>query len=715
MLFGVDSTLVSKLQNFKISELKYMKILTSTWFLAIIIASIIFAFTYQNFKEFSVEKISEVGKNNEDYRFFYDIDNDLIDDNIDIKYFETVESMGVSVSNINGRILHTGIITPYKFPLFFTEPYCLSKKEDNIGNLLYLIELNEKIYLATNSFDTLMEQVFLDSIYSGGEYVNVPAFYDYGYLGTYDVNNDGFGELFIYIAEGYRIFPRRLYCVDYHNNKLLYKSILFGAFPLQYEQFLIDSSPYFVVGSLASSNMGDFRDSLLNDFTSYFMVFDEFLKFKFEPIKMGNESSVVSFFQKEIENQQFFLVFANPIDESENVDIKQIDLKGNIVKEMQFPTNMKAIFGGIFSIENNIFYIDKDFNYHKFNILTEKDEFIKFNFADHPFWLKSQDIDGDGKDEHLFRDKASNKVYVTRNNFSKPAQIELPLNEISKARYYFPKQEDGKNIIFVWTYTTYYTFEYVSDKFYLLKLFGFLTILFIGTFIFVWIISSILKYRLKQQAKITSRLKELEFQNVRSQMNPHFILNTLNLISSSVLKNEKEKAYDVITGFSNIIRSTLMDSNKIMRSLDEEVKFVEDYLKIQKHRFKQKFDFEINNKDVDLQKVNVPPFIIQIFAENALKHGLKDINEGGLINISINKIDKNIVIEIDDNGVGHKAAKQNPNRNSTGKGLKLTKEYIKLINSLNKEKISLEIIDKIEDNEAKGLTVKILIPENLKN
>ena len=75
-------------------NIKLGKYLSSAWFLAIIIASIIFAFSYQNFKEYSIEKISEEGKNYDDYRFFNDIDNDSIDENIEIKYFEEVKSKG---------------------------------------------------------------------------------------------------------------------------------------------------------------------------------------------------------------------------------------------------------------------------------------------------------------------------------------------------------------------------------------------------------------------------------------------------------------------------------------------------------------------------------------------------------------------------------------------------------------------------------------------
>lgn len=688
-----------------------IKILTSIWFLSLLISFVVYLFYYKNFQEFSVKQVKVEAKNYDDYRFFFDFNNDSIDENVDISFFETINSKGITITNNNNKIIHTGLLTPFHFPDFFVEPFCVNKTIGNVNNILYLIEMNQKIYLGTNRFDTLLEQVYLDSIFSEGEYANVPNFYDYGYIGTYDVNKDGHPELFLYIAEGYRIFPRRLYCVDYYNHKLLFKSDLFGAFPVKYQFYNINSLPYFVLGSQATSNMIDFPYMFLNDSASYFMVFDENLKFKFNPIKMGEENSRVYFFLKKIDDKPYFFVFANPYNESKNVVIKQIDIHGNFVKDMLLPSTMKAIFNGIFSVDDNIFYIDKDFNYHKFNVITEFDEKINLNFLEQPFWLKSVDLDKDGDDEYLFRDLSSNKIYITRNDFSKSAYFELPLDEIDNARFYFPKNVDHNDIIFVWTNSKYYTFEYIRVKFYLLKLFALFVFLYLISFIVVFIIQQMAKFQIKQRAKISARIKELEFQNVRNQMNPHFTLNTLNFISNSILKNERQRAYDVIVEFSNIIRSTLLDSNKILRSLDEEISFVTDYLKIQKARFGDKFNFEIINSNVDTSQVFVPPFIIQIFVENSLKHGLKDFKTGGIINISFKKEDKNFVIEIEDNGIGTKEAKSNRSENSTGKGLILTKEYIDLINSLNKEQIKLEFINK-EKNQS-GLIVRISVPYNL--
>ncbi len=693
---------------------KLINILTSSWMLAMVIALIIFCFTYSRFKEYSVEKIQEEGKYYDEYRFFYDVDNDSVDDNVDIKYFETVKSKGIRITNDDGKILSTGIVAPYKFPNFYRDPYVTNKQEDSVKNLFYIIEMGDSLFLGTNRLDTLLEQIFLDTIYSEGQFKNVPKSYDYGYFGTYNVNNKGFPELYLYISEGYRIFPRRLYCVDYKNNKVLKRSVLFGAFPVEYEQFIINGLPYFVIGSQATSNMNEFKDYFLCDTGSYFMVFDEDLKFKFEPIKMGETSSRVYFFLKEIDGEHFFYVFANPYDESKKVNLKKINLKGRIIEQYDFKNNLKAVLGGVFSIENDIYYIDKNYNYHKFNVITKEDRQLKIDFIEKPFWLNSYDIDNDGDKEHLFRDKSSNKIYITRKDISKPAKIELPLNQIENARFYFPEKGNNKNLIFVSTYKTYYTFEYLRAPYYLLKLLGFIVVLFSGSFALVYSIQAILKYRLQKRAKVTARIKELEFYNVRSQMNPHFTLNTLNFISSSILKQEKEKAYDVISGFSNIIRSTLLDANKILRKLDEELSFVMDYLKIQKARYDRKFDFKINIEKQSLKDLKVPPFIVQIFVENSLKHGLKDITEGGLIEISVFDDEKSAIIEIEDNGIGRKKAAKNKAEKSTGKGLKITEEYIKLINSLNKEKILIKYIDKIENGKSKGLRVSIKIPRNLK-
>ncbi len=694
-------------------KINVVKQLTSTWFLSLIIAIIIFSFFHENFKEYRVELVKQETKQYDDYRFFYDVNDDKIDDNVDIGYYERVNSKGVCITNDNGKILHTSLFTPYNLPDVFIEPYKTKPEEDKIKNLLYVIDYENDIYLGTNRFDTLLEQIFLDNIYSGGEYAGVPKTYDYGFLGTYDQNKDGYKDLYLYIAEGYRVFPRRLYCVDYKHNRVLKRSVMFGAFPVKYEQFTIDGKPYFVLGTQATSNMLEFPDFYLRDSASYFMVFDENLEFKFPPIYTGSTSSRAYFFLKEIDNQSFFFVLPNPYDESKNTSIKQISIDGKIVKEIPLAKPMETIFDGIFSIGNDIYYLDKDSQYRKINIKSSIDEEVKLHIKGQAFWLKSYDIDKDGEEEHFFRDKSSNKIYITRNDFSKPAEFELPLEEIDYAKFDFPNKGKDQNLLFVWTYNKYYTYDYKRDKLYLLKLFGFIIALFAAAYLFVFIIQLIVKYRIKQNAKITSRIKELEFYNVRSQMNPHFTLNTLNFISTAVLKNETEKAYDVITGFSNIIRSTLIDANKILRGLDEELKFVEDYLKIQKARFGDKFDFKIDiSQDIESSSIKLPPFIIQIFVENSLKHGLKDVKSGGEITISVSSEGKNAIIEIDDNGVGRAKAKQTSVK-STGKGMQLTKEYIELINSLNKEKIEMEVIDKFIENEPQGLKVILTIPKKI--
>lgn len=690
-------------------RIKIQNIATSPIFISAVITLIIFTSINQNFKEFSVVKISEETKDFDEYRFFYDINNDSIDENVNIEFFKNLNSKGLIVRNDDGKILNTSIVYPYNLPSFYAEPFKTKSFQDSVKNMMYVIERGNSIYLGTNRMDTLLEQIFLDTIYSEGEFAGVPKAYDYGYFGMHDANGDNFPELYLYIAEGYRIFPRRLYCVDYKHNKVLFKSKMFGAFPVNYQKVVFDKEPYFVVGSQATSNMQMFPDFYLCDTASYFMVFDKNLELKFEPIRLGGNSSRVYFFPKKIENKNYFFVLSNPYDESKQTEILQINLDGKIAKKTMLSKTLKATFGGIFSIENEILFLNSDGKYQKINVLTQTETHIKLNFAEKPFFLKSHDIDNDGKAEHFFRDKSSNKIYITRNKFEKPAKFELPLNEIDYARFYFPRKKDKKNQIFVWTYTKYYTFEYVRDKFYFLKLLGFIAGLFVTAYLFVFLISYLQKYRLQQKAKTTARIKELEFYNVRNQMNPHFTLNTLNFISTSVLKNEKEKAYDVISGFSNIIRATLLDANKILRTLQEELDFVNDYLKIQKARFGDKFDFFINLENVEPEKIKVPPFIIQIFVENSLKHGLKNVSKGGKIEIEAKNFGKYVEITISDNGEGRKNAKSLP-KTSTGKGLKITQEYIKLINSLNKEKIRLEFFDK-----QKGFTVKVSIPVKLKN
>jgi LytS/YehU family sensor histidine kinase len=199
-----------------------------------------------------------------------------------------------------------------------------------------------------------------------------------------------------------------------------------------------------------------------------------------------------------------------------------------------------------------------------------------------------------------------------------------------------------------------------------------------------------------------------------NQLDPHFTFNAINSISASILQSRPEEANRNLLTLSRLMRSGVMHSDKLSRSLAEELEFLQNYLDLMKTRADQGFSYQIDLDDnIDLQW-QVPRMITQIYAENAIKHGLRPLPGGGVLTIRVAGDGKNIRIGIEDNGVGRKNAKANGSH-GTGKGMAIMDQSIVIFNKFNQKKIRLDITD-LEDGQGKsrGTLVSIVIPVGMK-
>lgn len=206
------------------------------------------------------------------------------------------------------------------------------------------------------------------------------------------------------------------------------------------------------------------------------------------------------------------------------------------------------------------------------------------------------------------------------------------------------------------------------------------------------------------------KLAQYQLLSFKNQLDPHFTFNAINAIAAAVVKEDREVAYRFFVRLSSLMRRILQSSDKLTRSLEEEMAFVNDYLEIQKFRHKERFDFEIMvADDIDLTK-EVPNMCIQTFVENALKHGLLPASHFGMLRVSIIKNNDYIHITIHDNGIGREKAREQATQ-TTGKGLIILQGYFDYFNRYNVHKMSWEITDlKDEVNRVVGTEVLIKIP-----
>jgi len=201
---------------------------------------------------------------------------------------------------------------------------------------------------------------------------------------------------------------------------------------------------------------------------------------------------------------------------------------------------------------------------------------------------------------------------------------------------------------------------------------------------------------------------ELTSKVLRSQMNPHFIFNSLNSIQNFVVKNKSTEAVKYISKFATLMRQALTNSEEKRIKLEDEIAFLENYLFLEKLRFKNAFDYTIAvDENIEAGFVFIPPMLIQPFVENSIVHGLKSRKKGGRIDLTFSKSVKesNLVCIIKDNGIGIKKTTANSKHKSLG--TKITKDRI--INLANGKPVAVKITDLKSESE-QGTKIELNVP-----
>lgn len=148
--------------------------------------------------------------------------------------------------------------------------------------------------------------------------------------------------------------------------------------------------------------------------------------------------------------------------------------------------------------------------------------------------------------------------------------------------------------------------------------------------------------------QLTASHNEIELKNLRSQLNPHFLFNSLNSIRA-LIDIDPVQAKTNVTKLSSLLRKSLILGKEQLVSLKEELAIVQDYLDLEKVRFEERVTI-IQEHDSNLEDLQIPPFIIQTLVENAIKHGISKRIEGGKIWIKSSQIDDVIVITVENEG-----------------------------------------------------------------
>ncbi|MCB9296868.1 MAG: histidine kinase [Lewinellaceae bacterium] len=216
--------------------------------------------------------------------------------------------------------------------------------------------------------------------------------------------------------------------------------------------------------------------------------------------------------------------------------------------------------------------------------------------------------------------------------------------------------------------------------------------------------------RIRKASEVEREMNQLKLSALRAQMNPHFIFNCLNSIQNFITQNDRRNAIGYLAKFARLVRGVLNASMEEEISLKEEIEILENYLGLEKLRFKEKFDYRLHvDEQLDHFEVALPPLLTQPFVENAILHAFAQKEKGGLVQIDFRQKNGGLEIEIRDNGIGifqSQDQKRQAGARRKSVGVSISRRRLEITDKLNEFEVE-EIIG--DDGEVKGTKVRMFL------
>ncbi len=247
----------------------------------------------------------------------------------------------------------------------------------------------------------------------------------------------------------------------------------------------------------------------------------------------------------------------------------------------------------------------------------------------------------------------------------------------------------------------------------------FITLAILLLIALVWAIVLIaIWYRLRKKQKehdADMKYQQSEYKALNALMNPHFIFNSLNNIQGLINKDEKRVANEYLVIFSDLVRQNMNNISKGFITLQQELNLVENYLTLEKLRFKDLVNYEIQvAEDVETEDIMIPPLMIQPLVENAVKHGLlpKQSTEN-MVRIHVFERDDLLHVEITDNGIGLSQSLRSKNRLYDSMGLTNLKKRTEHLKKIQQQEIDIEITELENEHGVTGTraSIKMSLPD----
>lgn len=214
-----------------------------------------------------------------------------------------------------------------------------------------------------------------------------------------------------------------------------------------------------------------------------------------------------------------------------------------------------------------------------------------------------------------------------------------------------------------------------------------------------------------QKKRSTERLNalDLEMKLMRTQLNPHFIHNSLTMMQSAIVQQKTEEAVNLIARFAQLMRLSLENTSNEFVLLEKELETTRLYVELQRQRFADRFELYLEiDERLRSCEVMVPPMMVQPFVENAIEHAFRGMTTKGSIHIRYHLFHEALLCEIEDNGIGIETEGKKEQAR-LHYGIQLTKRRIRLLKRRYRVKARLEILDK-KNIQEQGTRIRLLLP-----
>jgi ligand-binding sensor domain-containing protein len=241
---------------------------------------------------------------------------------------------------------------------------------------------------------------------------------------------------------------------------------------------------------------------------------------------------------------------------------------------------------------------------------------------------------------------------------------------------------------------------------------GLLVVIYIGLMYRIQQIRTRERIILNQKIQMATN----ELKALRSQMNPHFLFNSLNSIQNYIMSSDPESASKYLSKFARLMRTILNNSERATVTIREEIEGLDLYLQLEVMRFEGKFDYKIEvDEMIDQDFFEIPTMLIQPYVENAILHGLVPRQSKGMLLVQIDMDKTHIICRVIDNGIGRKQSvaikEKTGKKEHKSMGMRITRDRLAVLNNIHNSNLSVNISD-LEDEEGnpQGTKIEIFVP-----